>query len=215
MSGKSALLSSMSTHNQLVKDRSSNMDPEPFEALSPDRARQSTKRSQALENSYESTPFPIAGDLAPNLMKSTSQSRPTSQSRSTNSSSSRSSTVLDTTPTPEPTSMNKGRGIDTRQDDLNPQTEPPPILDGEAGGDRDGVDRPVAPTRMMTTMSNSTGRPYSAFSSGTKWLIVGLAGVAGVFSPIRLVSSCLLLDNHSSILPLKCGVLRYHRTRLR
>ena len=43
-----------------------------------------------------------------------------------------------------------------------------------------------APPQPPLVRSTSTGsnRPYSAFSGPTKWLIVSLSGIAGVFSPI-------------------------------
>lgn len=39
------------------------------------------------------------------------------------------------------------------------------------------------PTRR--TITTSSGKPYSSFSTHMKWMIVTLAGFAGIFSPIR------------------------------
>lgn len=38
--------------------------------------------------------------------------------------------------------------------------------------------------RSATVTTTGSSRPYSAFSTQTKWVIAVLAGVAGLFSPI-------------------------------
>lgn len=57
------------------------------------------------------------------------------------------------------------------------------------GSGEDGLRFPPA-LRTMT----STGKPYSSFSSGMKWFIVTLAGIAAVFSPIRYVYPTIRLS---------------------
>jgi hypothetical protein len=52
------------------------------------------------------------------------------------------------------------------------------------GLEEDGLRLP--PTVRTTT--GASGKPYSSFSQGMKWMIVTLAGIAAVFSPIRYVS---------------------------
>lgn len=43
----------------------------------------------------------------------------------------------------------------------------------------------LKPKLGRSKTGSSSTKPYSSFSKPTKWFIVGLGGIAGVFSPIR------------------------------
>lgn len=57
--------------------------------------------------------------------------------------------------------------------------------------------RQQQPTLSRSKTGSSSTRAYSSFSKPMKWFIVGLGGIAGVFSPIRQVACCLYTRNSS------------------
>ncbi|KAM0753668.1 MFS general substrate transporter [Meredithblackwellia eburnea MCA 4105] len=63
-------------------------------------------------------------------------------------------------------------------------TKPPPLPTTSSNTHHPDPEAP--PTFQPLNRSSSTGssRPYSAFDQPTKWLIVGLSGIAAIFSPI-------------------------------
>jgi len=108
--------------------------------------------------------YPAAGDIAPNLMSDTGV-----DNRSTNESS-RPSTG--TTAINDPSQEIRSGSLHSDGDGNH---------DRGHGMEEDGLRFP--PT--LRTMTSVSGKPYSSFSSGMKWFIVTLAGIAAVFSPIR------------------------------
>jgi hypothetical protein len=122
-------------------------------------------------------PFPAAGDIAPNLMSSGSRreadhpgvhtSRCLDHDRRDSSlRSSSTSTVAETS-----TTLAAGEEALTVT----------PVHGGATA--ENGLAFP--PTHRTTT--TTSGKPYSSFSPHMKWMIVILAGIAAVFSPIRFV----------------------------
>jgi len=104
--------------------------------------------------------YPAAGDTSPDVM---------------------SGTVIDDTQTESRPSTGTTAVHDTETRSNQSHSEQD-HQSSDQGGDEEGLRFPPA-SRTMT----STGKPYSSFSSGMKWFIVTLAGIAAVFSPIRYV----------------------------
>lgn len=77
--------------------------------------------------------------------------------------------------------------------------------------DRPHADRPGFPPAARIT-TTSSGRPYSSFSVGTRWLIVSLAGIAAVFSPIRQVHDLSPIRRHSRRSGEETGLMLTRRT---
>lgn len=168
-----------------------------LEALSPNQPNQtSSSHLKEEEQRHQSgAAFAAAGDVAPNLFENVS-STDTTPNRSLNSS----------------TNTGKGRQIrGERGSTTDTSTSTAVARSGSTTGDVDdgsGVDgeetgrRAEMPptTRTMTSVS---GKPYSAFSSGTRWMIVTLAGIAAVFSPIRSVLALLIFHLLSKFIHLQ------------
>jgi hypothetical protein len=140
----------------------------------------STSSSNPVSRPHE-VPFPAAGDIAPNLMSSESRREggqtinPDAHAprgldhdrRDSSLNSSSTSTVADTS-----TTLAAGEEASTVA----------PVHGGATP--ENGLAFP--PTHRTTTITS--GKPYSSFSPHMKWMIVILAGIAAVFSPIRYVS---------------------------
>jgi hypothetical protein len=143
-----------------------------------------SKSGRSSRNSLsrpEEVPFPAAGDIAPNL----SSSEPTQLEETIEDEGSRRSNG-DVAHVREGSSRSR-RISDgsTAVIDVGTSGEPADLTDGSRAGNANELAFP--PTHRVTT--TSSGKPYSSFSKGMKWMIVTLAGIAGVFSPIRFVSS--------------------------
>lgn len=110
--------------------------------------------------------YPATGDIAPNLMSDTG-----AEPRQSHES-------------PRPSTGTTAAISGTRSNHSSSGDDHGHGLEGE------GLRFPPA-LRTMT----STGKPYSSFSNGMKWVIVTLAGIAAVFSPIRYVLFLVALTN--------------------
>jgi len=74
-----------------------------------------------------------------------------------------------------------------QQDDDGVQGDTEAVTQGSLVGDKE-----IRP-KMERTVTSMSGKPYSSFSMSMKWLIVGLGGIAALFSPISV--SFLYLSN--------------------
>ena len=133
--------------------------------------------------------FPAGGDMAPSGIEPSTAETGRSRSRS-HSRSPSTNTVISSVEQEERDSRSE---TTTSTAVVRPDRDGRTDIDVDPQMEMETVEMPPT-TRTVTSVS---GKPYSAFSSGTRWLIVTLAGIAAVFSPIRSVKlpSLLLLYN--------------------
>lgn len=195
----------MSTHDVIHDDRPKDrhrrpsgsvggtIDEDPPQTLSPNQLGIETSNKNA---SGPTGAFPAAGDMVPNLFErppetetSHSHSRSRSRISSTNTAISRvGHEGRDSTPATTTSTVVARPDRDGRMD-TDTDTQPETVTETGTETDTGTVEMPPT-TRTVTGVS---GKPYSAFSSGTRWLIVTLAGIAAVFSPIRSVKVSVFL----------------------
>jgi len=118
--------------------------------------------------------YPAAGDIAPNLVKSEPEAIDgDTDQRGRASSESRRPSAGTTAVAGDP-GTNTETGSNHSHSDQDHRGH---------GLEEDGLRLPPA----VRTTTSASGKPYSSFSQGMKWMIVTLAGIAAVFSPIRYV----------------------------